>query len=698
MQAFSLFFINLFIERRIALNELFKSISKLKGVGEKRSLAYAKLRISTPYDLLYHLPRHYLDYTTPITIADAAFGEIAVLKLTIVSKFSPQHIRKGFSIYKAAATDGTDNITIVFYNTGYIFDTLNIGREYCMSGKISGNIIKKEILSPHIIPADSRNLIRPVYRLTTGLTLSRISSDMQTAVDIFKREPFEWMPESILKEHSLMTLQDALPEIHFPSSMEKAAAARRRLAFDELLELQLGLSMYKKRSRSDNANKMREDTDISKFFEMLPFAMTNSQREAVDDICCDLAKSVPMNRLLQGDVGSGKTVVAAAACYFAIKNGFQAALMVPTEILAVQHYHTISKFLEPLGVKVDLLTGSVKSKERKSVIASAASGETGLLVGTHAIFQKDVEFLNLALVITDEQHRFGVTQRSMLAEKGGTPHKLVMSATPIPRTLALIIYGDLDISVLRELPGGRKPIETYAVTGKLRQRSYNFIKQQLSAGRQGYIVCPMIEENSGELQAAAAYAEDIAQNAFSGYRVGLLHGKLSSKEKDAVMESFQKHEIDLLVCTTVVEVGIDVPNATVMLIENSDRFGLSQLHQLRGRVGRGEHQSYCILMTDHVTDESRQRLRLMSSTTDGFKIAEEDLKMRGPGDFFGQRQHGLPPLKIADLTKDMLLFEETKNLTREILEKDPELDLPEYRALRLEVLRLFALTAENGMN
>lgn len=680
------------------MNELFKSISKLKGVGEKRSLAYAKLRISTPYDLLYHLPRHYLDYTTPITIADAAFGEIAVLKLTIVSKFSPQHIRKGFSIYKAAATDGTDNITIVFYNTGYIFDTLNIGREYCMSGKISGNIIKKEILSPHIIPADSRNLIRPVYRLTTGLTLSRISSDMQTAVDIFKREPFEWMPESILKEHSLMTLQDALPEIHFPSSMEKAAAARRRLAFDELLELQLGLSMYKKRSRSDNANKMREDTDISKFFEMLPFAMTNSQREAVDDICRDLAKSVPMNRLLQGDVGSGKTVVAAAACYFAIKNGFQAALMAPTEILAVQHYHTISKFLEPLGVKVDLLTGSVKSKERKSVIASAASGETGLLVGTHAIFQKDVEFLNLALVITDEQHRFGVTQRSMLAEKGGTPHKLVMSATPIPRTLALIIYGDLDISVLRELPGGRKPIETYAVTGKLRQRSYNFIKQQLSAGRQGYIVCPMIEENSGELQAAAAYAEDIAQNAFSGYRVGLLHGKLSSKEKDAVMESFQKHEIDLLVCTTVVEVGIDVPNATVMLIENSDRFGLSQLHQLRGRVGRGEHQSYCILMTDHVTDESRQRLRLMSSTTDGFKIAEEDLKMRGPGDFFGQRQHGLPPLKIADLTKDMLLFEETKNLTREILEKDPELDLPEYRALRLEVLRLFALTAENGMN
>lgn len=680
------------------MNELFKSISKLKGVGEKRSLAYKKLGVSSPYDLLYHLPRRYLDYTSPITIADAVFGETAVLRLTVTSKLPPQHIRKGFSLYKATATDGVDDITIIFYNNNYIFDTLMRGNEYCMSGKISGSMVRKEILSPHIIPANSGCLIRPVYHLTTGLTINRIAADVQSALDIFKNEPFEWMPEYILSEHDLMRLPEALPEIHFPSSMEKALAARRRLAFDELLELQLGLSMYKKKSSSDCACKMDENTDISCFFESLPFAMTNSQREAVNDICKDLAKAVPMNRLLQGDVGSGKTAVAAAACYFAIKNNVQCALMAPTEILAMQHYHTLSSLLSPLGVNVGLLTGSVKSKERKAVIASAASGETGLLVGTHAIFQKDVEFQKLALVITDEQHRFGVAQRSMLAEKGGTPHKLVMSATPIPRTLALIIYGDLDISVLRELPGGRKPIETYAVTGKLRERSYNFIKQQLSSGRQGYIVCPMIEENSQELQAAAAYAENISKNAFADYRVGLLHGKLSAKEKDAVMESFQKHEIDLLVCTTVVEVGINVPNAAVMLIENSDRFGLSQLHQLRGRVGRGEYQSYCILMTDRVTDESRQRLRLMSSTSDGFRIAEEDLKMRGPGDFFGERQHGLPPLKIADLTKDMQLFEETKSLSNEILKRDPELMLPENRPLRLEVLRLFARAGENGMN
>lgn len=680
------------------MNELFKSVSKLKGVGEKRSIAYQKLGISTPYDLLYHLPRRYLDYTSPVTVADADFGETAVLRLTITAKLPPQHIRRGFSIYKAVATDGTDDITVVFYNTSYVCDSLVCGKTYCMSGKISGSMIKKEILSPHVIPAEDRHLIRPVYRLTTGISLNRAAADVQTALKIFRNEPFEWMPESILREHGLMTLPEALPEIHFPSSMENALAARRRLAFDELLELQLGLSMHKKRTLSDTACKMEKKTDLSPFFEKLPFEMTSSQKSAVSEICADLSKNTPMNRLLQGDVGSGKTAVAAAACYFAVKNGCQCALMAPTEILAVQHYNTLSKFLSPFGIKVDLITGSVKAKERRAVLSSAAEGETGLLVGTHAIFQKDVAFKNLALVITDEQHRFGVAQRSSLAEKGGTPHKLVMSATPIPRTLALIIYGDLDISVLRELPGGRKPIETYAVTGKLRERSYNFIKQQLNAGRQAYIVCPMIDENDMELQAAAAYAEEISRESFSEYKVGLLHGKLSPKEKDAVMQSFKEHELDILVSTTVVEVGIDVPNATVMLIENADRFGLSQLHQLRGRVGRGEHQSYCILMTDRVTDETKQRLRLMSKTSDGFEIAKEDLKMRGPGDFFGSRQHGLPPLKIADLTKDMSLFEETQELTKNILEKDPDLMLPEHRALRLEVVRLFARAGENGMN
>ena len=680
------------------MNELFYPVSRLKGVGEKRSLAYERLDVRTPYDLLNHLPRRYIDYTSPISIADAEMGETAVLRLTITSKLPVQRIRSGFSIYKAAATDGVSDITIIFYNNNYMFDALRCGQTYCMSGKISGTLFRSELLSPSVISDDEKNLIRPVYPLTTGLSVNRIAADMKSALKLLSREPFEWMPGSILTEFNLMGLPEALAEIHFPSSMEKALEARRRLAFDELLQLQLGLAMHKTKSSTDTAIPMNADTDMSEFFSALPFEMTDSQKSAAEEICRGLTRKTPMNRLLQGDVGSGKTAVAAAACYFTVKNGLQCALMAPTEILAQQHYRTLKGFLEPLGIRTELLTGSVKAKERRTVLAAAESGDAHVLVGTHALFQKDVVFRKLALVITDEQHRFGVAQRSQLAEKGGTPHKLVMSATPIPRTLALIIYGDLDISVLRELPKGRQPVETFAVTGKLRERAYNFIREQLMQGRQGYIVCPMIEEGQQELQAAAAYAEEISKNAFSEYRVGLLHGKMSAKDKDAVMAQFQSHELDLLVCTTVVEVGIDVPNATVMLIENADRFGLSQLHQLRGRVGRGKHKSYCILMTDHVTDESRQRLRTMSSTSDGFAIAEEDLKMRGPGDFFGQRQHGLPPLKIADLTKDMKLFEETQELTKKLLRDDPELMQPQHRPLRLEVLRLFARAGENGMN
>ncbi len=680
------------------MNELFHSISKLKGVGEKRSLAYKRLEINTPYDLLYHLPRRYIDYSKPVSVLEAQQGDTCVLRLTVTAKRPVQYVRTGFIIYKAMAHDGLSEIAVTFYNNGYAFEALKCGATYYMYGKIGGSLIHKEILSPQIISANETCLIRPVYPLTTGLTAARISADMKTALHLFNAEPFEWMPGVILTEYNLMCLADAIPEVHFPTSPEAAAEARRRLAFDELLQLQVGLSMHKIKSRKETAAAMDSSTDISDFYSALPFTMTNSQLKAVKEICNDLTQSVPMNRLLQGDVGSGKTAVSAAACYFAVKNGCQCALMAPTEILARQHYKTLSEMLTPLGVKTHLLTGSVKAKERKAVLQAAADGSGDLLVGTHALFQKDVQFKNLALVITDEQHRFGVAQRTELAEKGGTPHKLVMSATPIPRTLALIIYGDLDISVLNELPKGRQPIETFAVTGKLRERAYGFIKQQLDSGRQGYIVCTMIEEGQQELQAVTAYAENISKNAFAGYKVGLLHGRMSAKDKDAVMQAFRLHETDLLVATTVIEVGVDVPNATVMLIEDADRFGLSQLHQLRGRVGRGQHKSYCILMTDHVTDESKQRLRTMSSTSDGFKIAEEDLKMRGPGDFFGQRQHGLPPLKIADLTKDMQLFQETQALSKRILSEDPELALPYHRGLKIEVMRLFARAGENGMN
>ena len=407
---------------------------------------------------------------------------------------------------------------------------------------------------------------------------------------------------------------------------------------------------------------------------------------------------MPANRLLQGDVGSGKTAVAAAACYFTCKNGFQSALMAPTEILATQHYHTLDGFLSPLGIRVGLLTGSLPAKEKRRIRTALQAGELDVLVGTHALIQKDTVFPALGLVITDEQHRFGVGQRAALAQKGGTPHKLVMSATPIPRTLALIVYGDLDISVLDELPVGRLPIRTYAVTGKLRQRAYGFVRSRMDAGEQAYIVCPMIEEGESDLLAVTSYAEQLRAGEFAAYRVGLLHGKMKPAEKEQVMASFKAGELDLLVCTTVVEVGVDVPNATVMLIENSERFGLSQLHQLRGRVGRGSKQSHCILITDSTSEESRERLRVLSSTTDGFRIAEEDLKLRGPGDFFGSAQHGLPPVHLAELAEDMELVRQTQQAARDILEADPQLRDPVNHALRADVVRLYARNGENGLN
>lgn len=445
----------------------------------------------------------------------------------------------------------------------------------------------------------------------------------------------------------------------------------------------------KSRSRRSTAFKMDSSVSIKPFTDGLPFELTEGQSKAVSEIISDLCREIPMNRLLQGDVGSGKTAVAAAACYFAAENGLQSALMAPTEILASQHYNTLSSFLEPFGMKVCLLTGSLTPKKKAMLREKIVSGEINVIVGTHAIIQKDVEYKALGLVITDEQHRFGVAQRAALAEKGDSPHKLVMSATPIPRTLALIIYGDLDISAIKQLPKGRKPVNTYAVTGKLRHRAFGFVKARLDEGRQAYVVCPMIEESESELHAVKTYAEEAANGDLKGYTTALLHGKMRPNEKDKVMKSFRDGEIQVLICTTVVEVGVDVPNAAVMVIENAERFGLSQLHQLRGRVGRGEFESTCILITDNVSDDCVKRMKIMSSTSDGFKISEEDLKMRGPGDFFGSAQHGLPTLKIADIACDMELMNEAQNCAREILEADPMLEKKEHRTLKLDVMRLF---------
>lgn len=667
-----------------------KEITYLKGVGPKRAEYYKKLGINTVYDLLNHYPRGYLDFTSPASIAQAAANsfENSAVKGKIVKKLPEARIKKGLSIYKAVFTDDVNDLTIVIYNSEFAFKQLEPYKEYILYGKITGNLVRYEMTNPLIVPAEAPDRIQPVYSLTEGLTQSLLRKTMHAALESFDGEIYEPMPKSIMQEYSLCSYNFALENIHFPKDSHSCGIAKHRLVFDELLILQLGMYVLKKRSQSRTGCVMK-NIQIDDFYNSLPFELTKGQQDAVNDCVQDMCKGSPMNRLVQGDVGSGKTAVAAGAAFFAYKNGFQTALMAPTEILAVQHYETLSGFLEPLGVKIALLTGSLTPKQKTNLKQQIANGEYNVVVGTHALVQQTTEFYKLGLVITDEQHRFGVEQRAALAKKGQNPHKLVMSATPIPRTLALMIYGDLDISILRELPEGRQPVETYAVTGKLRERAFGFVKDRLDEGRQAYIVCPMIDESEMDLQDVKSYARKLQEGSFKDYKIGLLHGKLSPAEKEQVMNEFKEHKTDLLVSTTVIEVGVDVPNSAVMVIENADRFGLSQLHQLRGRVGRGRYKSYCILITDNVSEESRKRLKILSKIHDGFKISEEDLKLRGPGDFFGRRQHGLPVMKIADMSADLETLKQAQKAAQEITSADPMLNDPENRGLKQLALMLF---------
>ena len=668
---------------------LFGGTENLSGVGKVRAEKYQKLGINSVYDLICHFPKKYFDFHCNVSIRNAVINEYNCIKLKIVSKSKPQAVRNKLVVCKAVATDGTDDITIIMYNNVYAFQYLRIGYEYYMYGKVTENFFGVEMSSPVYIYVNEKNFIQPVYKLTQGITVNMLRADMKKALALMLAEPFETLSDDIREKYSLKPLMWAMEKIHFPDSADSIEEARRRLAFDELLRLQLGMALMRKRSKKSTSFKMDKSTNIDDFIASLPFELTQDQKTASLQIISDLCRDVPMNRLLQGDVGSGKTAVASIACCFASKNGIQSALMAPTEILASQHYKTLSGFLEPFGIKVCLLTGSMTSKQKNLIRQDIVDGKYDVIVGTHAIIQKDVEYKSLGLVITDEQHRFGVSQRTALAEKGGTPHKLVMSATPIPRTLALMIYGDLDISVIAQLPAGRKSIKTYAVTGKMRHRAFNFVRQHLDEGRQAYVVCPMIEDSESELFAVKSYAENAVKSDLKGYNVELLHGKMSAREKEEAMQRFHDGVTDVLICTTVVEVGVDVPNATVMVIENAERFGMSQIHQLRGRVGRGQFESACILITDNRTDECLRRMKIMSSTTDGFKVSEEDLKMRGPGDFFGNAQHGLPPMKIADLSCNIELMNDAKQCAMEILSGDPLLEQPFNNSLKMEVIRLF---------
>ena len=682
------------------MNELYQPIETLAGVGEKRAAKYHKLGIHTPYDLLFHFPRTYIDYSKPVYIADAENGIPCAVRCTVVQKLAVAFVRKGFTIYRVLVTDGISDMLLVFYNTPYTYQAMKSGEEYYAYGKITGGFLRREMQSPQVQKVGGAMLLQPVYPQTTGLTSAMMRTNIQRALLYLEKQPVETMPDSLMQDFQLIPLVDALRAVHRPESAKELEAARHRLAFEELLQFQLGTLMLRHRSSGQTAVSMSESVSIQDFYDHLPFSLTSAQQKSIQTICKDLCDSKPMNRLLQGDVGSGKTAVAAAAAAFTAKNGMQTVLMAPTEILAQQHLHTMTEFLSPLGIQPVLLTGSTKAKEKREIKKQIADGTAQVVIGTHAVIQKDIDFHTLGLVITDEQHRFGVAQRAALAEKGGCPHKLVMSATPIPRTLALIIYGDLDITLLDEMPKGRLPVQTFAVTGGFRERAYSFIKSHLDAGEQAYLVCAMIEESDTleNVQAAETYAETLKQGAFSDYRVGLLHGKMKPAEKEAVMAAMKAHEIDLLVCTTVVEVGVDVPNATLILIENADRFGLAQLHQLRGRVGRGAVQSYCILVTDSKNEDARERLKIMSRTTNGFAIAEEDLRLRGPGDFFGHAQHGMPPLMQAAFCSNMPLVSETQMAAKQLLTSDPELKDPAHQALRTAVLQLFAKNGENGLN
>ncbi len=649
----------------------------LRGVGEQRMKRYEKLGVVTVEDLLRHIPRSYVDLRTPCSILEAPLGERAAVRAVVARKTGEKRIRKGLSVSKVTAVDEAATLTLTFFNGKYTADALKEGQEYIFWGKVEGTLLRREMNTPAVYPGGSSGL-SPVYPLTAGLTNRGIAKDVATALAALPELP-DPLPDWIRRENSLCTLDYALRTIHAPASPQEAEVARKRLIFDELLSLSLGF-MKMKKGRSGERTQPMEQVDMSPFYQALPFAPTGAQKRAIGEAVADLCSSAPMNRLVQGDVGSGKTLVAAACCWFAWKNGRQSALMAPTEILAEQHYRSLAPLLEPMGMRLGLLTGSCTPKEKRERKAALAAGELDLCIGTHALLTGDTAFRNLGLVVTDEQHRFGVAQRMKLKEKGQGTNVLVMSATPIPRTLALIIYGDLELSVLDELPPGRQPIATYYIGGDKRQRAFGYIRKHLDQGYQGYIVCPLVEEDpeTGQpaipgLTAAVSYFQELKEGPFAGYRLGLLHGRMKGKEKEAAMADFAAGRTQLLVSTTVVEVGVDVPNAVIILIENAERFGLSQLHQLRGRVGRGSVPSCCILISDAKGDGARDRLGFLTKTGDGFKIAEFDLRTRGPGDFFGMRQHGLPQMQVADLATDSQVLYRTQEAAARLLREDPDL-------------------------
>lgn len=680
--------------------KLTDSVTILKGIGQMKAKQLAALNIFTLGDLICHFPRGYEDRTKILPIEKLEPDQPACFRGMVMNTPRTSHIRKGLDLTKVQVADHTGRLNLTFFNNKFAAEQLRYGHEYIFYGAVSGDFVGYNMTNPVFEDIDAPGVttrrVLPIYPLTAGLSNSALLKAIRQALAICD-PPAEVLPESVRREYGILDAERAYTAIHEPANMAEAEMAKKRMIFEEFFVFSAGLALM----RASHAKKRTEpyrNLDIKPFIQALPFPLTDAQKRVIGQIVEDFSTGVPMNRLVQGDVGSGKTMVAAAAAFLTAKNRRQSTLMVPTEILAEQHYNSLSRLLEPLGVRTALLTGSLTAKKKQGVRELIAAGQVDLVIGTHALLTDSTVFANLGLVIADEQHRFGVAQRAKLSAKGVDPHLLVMSATPIPRTLALLMYGDLDVSVIDELPPGRKNVDTFLVGESYRSRINAFIRKQVQQGHQCFVVCPAVEEKEElGVKAATVWAETLQQTVFPDLRICLIYGQMKAVDKEAAMESFARGEADVLVATTVIEVGVDVPNATLMVIEDADRFGLSQLHQLRGRVGRGDSQSYCILTTHNRNMDTVGRLKALCKTTDGFKIAEEDLKLRGPGDFFGARQSGLPAFRVANLNMDLQTLKDAQKASCEWIEREGTAETPEGAALRMRIGTLFQ-RAEGTMN
>ena len=683
----------------VILVDLNKDIKYIKGVGPNRAVLLNKLGIFTLGDLITYYPRDYEDRSKPKKICDVVNGEEVLVQGIVQSKLVESRIRKGLTLYRTKIADDTGFMEIVWYNQSYLKNQIKQGQVYNFFGKVSLKYNKKEMNSPVFdIDTKTKNTgkIVPLYPLTYSLSQNVLRGIIENGIKEIEGQLPETLPEYILKNYSLYDINTAIKQIHFPDNFEKYELARKRLAFEELLIMQLALLTLKKSyTHQEKGIVFDKDIKMADLIDNLPFKLTKAQLRVLEEIDNDMESEKPMNRLLQGDVGSGKTIVSIISAYKAVKSGYQVAIMAPTAILASQHLESFTQILGEYGIKCELLISNITKKRKEEMLERLKNGEIDVIIGTHALLEENVVFKNLGLVVTDEQHRFGVKQRGTIVAKGNNPDTLVMTATPIPRTLALILYADLDISIIDELPPNRQKIDTFAVTKRLEERVNNFVKKQIDEGRQAYIVCPLVEENEEiNAQSVLELAERYKNEVFADYKVEYLHGKMKPKEKDEIMEKFKKGEIDILISTTVIEVGVNVPNASIMIVENAERFGLAQLHQLRGRVGRGEYKSYCILKYQGNSDIIRQRMSIMQETNDGFKISEKDLELRGSGEFFGTKQHGLPEFKIANIFQDMPMLKNIQSIASDILKEDPELEQEKNKRLKHEVEKKFVENIE----